>query len=299
MRLCALFLSSLLAGLSARAVLIAQQPATASEAAERVALHRSSDWALVAPHLPDPATASEAELEMAGDVLQARRFPEDALDYYQYAMKRGGEPVGLMKKMGVVRLELRQNMAARAIFQRCVQLSKKDSQAWNNLAAADYTLAAYRPAITEYKRAVKLNKKSGVFHANLGMAYLSVDDAESARTEFKTAMRLDPTIMDSTSNGGVTLHVLQTKDYSKLCFEMARMYAAQGQMQLTKAWLQRAGEHGLDLRPAMNDDNTMRPLLKDAEFRMLVTNTELLRKRLAVTSVPSLGASNESTVVPD
>jgi tetratricopeptide (TPR) repeat protein len=299
MRLCALSLSFLLASLGGQALLSAQQSETPSAVDERAALHRSADWELVAPHLPDPATASPAALELEADVLRARRFPEDALDYYQYALARGGDPLTLMKKIGVVRLELQQNTMARAIFLRCTQMAKKDSQAWNNLGAADYTLTAYRSAINEYTHAVKLNKKSAVFHANLGMAYLSASEPESARTEFRTAMRLDPKILEGASSGGVTLHVLQIKDYAKLCFEMARVVAIQGQMALAKIWLQRAGERGMDLRSAVSDDAVLRPLLKDPEFQVLLSNTEVLRKRVAVANPPSLGASSDSPAVPN
>ena len=51
--------------------------------------HQSPDWAAIEKHLPDPATASAKQLEMQGDILRARRFPEDALDYYGYALRRG------------------------------------------------------------------------------------------------------------------------------------------------------------------------------------------------------------------
>jgi tetratricopeptide (TPR) repeat protein len=299
MRLRALSLSFLLAGIGGQALLFAQQSTRPSEVEQRAALHRSVDWELVSPHLPDPATASAAALELAADVLRARRFPEDALDYYQYAQARGGDPLTLMKKIGVTRLELQQNTLARAIFLRCTQMAKKDPQAWNNLGAADYTLAAYRSAINEYSRAVKLNRKSAVFHANLGMAYLSVNEPESARTQFQTAMRLDPKILEGVASGGVTLHVLEIKDYAKLCFEMARVSAMQGQMGLAKVWLQRAGERGLDLRSAVADDSVLRPLLKDPGFQLLLSNTETMRKHVAVANAPSLGTSKDSTTVPE
>ena len=81
-----------------------QQQAPLTSADERAALHSSPDWALIQPHLPDPKTASAADLEMAGDVLRARRFPEDALDYYGYALQRGGDVSKLLNKMGIVRL---------------------------------------------------------------------------------------------------------------------------------------------------------------------------------------------------
>ncbi len=110
-----------------------QQPAPLTSADERAALHNGPDWALIAPHLPDPKTASAADLEMTGDVLRARRFPEDALDYYGYALQRGGDVSTLLNKMGIVRLELRQVDLARAMFLRTVCAHKKDATAWNNL----------------------------------------------------------------------------------------------------------------------------------------------------------------------
>jgi hypothetical protein len=117
MRLRSLFFH-LLAALSACAMLSAQQLHTSAQSEERAALHRSADWQLVSPHLPDPTTASAAALELAGDVLKARRFPDDALEYYQYAMKRGGDNIELMEKMGVVRLQMQQTLPARDLFQR-------------------------------------------------------------------------------------------------------------------------------------------------------------------------------------
>ncbi len=83
MRIHALLLSLSLVAAVTRVPLSAQQTPIGSDPDERQLLHQSADWALIAPHLPDPATASATELELAGSLLQARRFPEDALDYYQ------------------------------------------------------------------------------------------------------------------------------------------------------------------------------------------------------------------------
>src|SRR5437899_10601030 len=100
--------------------------------------HQDPSWDLVKLHLPDPATATREQLETVGDVLRARRFPEDALDYYLHAWRRGGNNVMLLNKIGVTQLELRHTSAARAYFQRAIQLQKKDPVAWNNLGAVEY-----------------------------------------------------------------------------------------------------------------------------------------------------------------
>src|ERR1700757_3290247 len=89
--------------------------------------HQDPSWDLVKLHLPDPTTSSREQLETVADVLRARRFPEDALDYYLYALKRGGgNQVMLLNKIGVTHLELRHTGAARTYFQRAIQVQKKD-----------------------------------------------------------------------------------------------------------------------------------------------------------------------------
>jgi tetratricopeptide (TPR) repeat protein len=292
MRLRALFLLLPLATLP----LTAQQsphpaaPLTSSE--ERALLHAGADWLLVAPHLPDPATATAERLEMAGDVLRARRFPEDALDYYGYAMARGGDVSNLLKKMGVVRLELQQNALARAMFLRCVRARKKDDAAWNDLGVTDYVMGEYA---TEYKRAVRLNQQSAVFHANLGMAYFSSKNAAKAREQFAIAMRLDPRIMESRDQGGSTAHVVTATDYAGLCFEMAKLFAGEQKPVTMKLWLTKASERGFDVRAGMKDSAVFKPWLKDPEIQMMLQNSARMRKGTVamVTPLPDTPMPNK------
>ena len=295
MRLRALFLLLPLATLP----LTAQQsphpaaPLTSSE--ERALLHAGADWLLVAPHLPDPATATAERLEMAGDVLRARRFPEDALDYYGYAMARGGDVSNLLKKMGVVRLELQQNAMARAMFLRCVRARKKDDAAWNDLGVTDYVMGEYATAIGEYKRAVRLNQQSAVFHANLGMAYFSSKNAAKAREQFAIAMRLDPRIMESRDQGGSTAHVVTATDYAGLCFEMAKLFAGEQKPVTMKLWLTKASERGFDVRAGMKDSAVFKPWLKDPEIQMMLQNSARMRKGTVamVTPLPDTPMPNK------
>jgi tetratricopeptide (TPR) repeat protein len=288
MRFDALFLSLALSAVSVPTTTTTQQ--NMAESREKASLHQSPDWALIAPHLPDPVTASAAQLEQAADVLAARRFPEDALDFYGYALKHGGDTEMLLKKEGVVRLQIQQSDAARALFKRCTQMNKNDAEAWNDLAAADYSLNKFHTSIGEYKRAVKLKKDSAVFHANLGTAYFSNHDVESAKSEFAVAVRLDPAVMEHLNGGGTTLHMLQSASYGTMCFEIAKMYATAGNVAEARVWLRQAGDHGLDLRAALSGDSEMRAWLKDPEIQLLLQNSEQMHKHLAEGNAPSLGA---------
>lgn len=266
-----------------------EAPLTSPE--ERAALHRGPDWDAIAPHLPDPQTATAAQLETAADVLRARRFPEDALDFYGYAMARGGNVSELLNKMGVVRLELRQPELAREMFKRTVRAQKTNATAWNNLGVTEYSMGNFRQSVGYYKRAAKIDKRSAVYHSNLGMAYFELHDMETARKEFATALRLDPELMHRREGGGSVAHVVNTQNYPELCFEMARIYLSHGSRAEGLQWLAKAGESGYNVRNALRGDPNLQPLLKDPEVAMLLTNADQLRAKhsLNANAVPSLG----------
>lgn len=252
--------------------------------------HSTAEWKVVAPHLPDPLTASPDKLETAGDVLRARRFPQDAITFYRAAVINGGDQVRLLKKEGVVQLEMQHGLLARLCFQQAIKLNKKDAEAWNNLGASDFMLGSAHTAISEYKHAVKLRKTSAVFHSNLALAFFEVREAQSARTELNRAFALDPEILHHNDQGGYNLQVLAATHYAEVCFEMARVYAAQKNAEMTITWLTKAAERGLDVRGAMRNDNLLSPYLKDERIQLMLANSDHMKtKDVARVRAPALG----------
>ena len=287
------FILAPLAAYAAESIAVSpQQPAPLTSADERAALHNSPDWALIQPHLPNPTTATAAQLETAGDVLRARRFPEDALDYYGYAIRRGGDVSTLLNKMGIVRLELHQTDLAHAMFLRTVRAHKKDPIGWNNLGVTDYAMQDYRGAIDAYRHAVKLDKRSAVFHANLGLAYFEKGDAEGARGEFSRALQLDPSIMTPSDNGGTTAHIVGSQNYGGMCMEMAKLFAREHDSDRMLFWLGKASDAGVDLRSEMRQDAALSLYTKDPRVLLLIANAAQLKARsVASARPPSLGTA--------
>ena len=252
--------------------------------------HDTVEWTQIAAHLPNPSTASPAALETAGDVLRARRYPGDAIQFYSAALNRGGNGIVLLKKMGVTCLEMQQVPLARTLFQRAVRLGKKDGGAWNDLGAAEFILHNTGGSIHDYKRAVKLEKTSAVYHSNLALAYFEARDTDSARHELARALALDPNLLHRDTNSGYTAQVLASERYPEICFEMARIYASQGNVEATLDWLTKASERGYDVHAAMDNDPALRPLLSDARVQLLLKNAQVLRAATkAQGKVPSLG----------
>jgi tetratricopeptide (TPR) repeat protein len=240
--------------------------------------HEDPQWPSIQAHLPDPATASSERLETAADVLRARRFPEDALDYYADALKRGANEVEILNKMGVTELEIGNHQVAQAFFQRVVHLKKKNPDGWNNLGAVEYLEGQNESAISAYKRAIKLNKRSASFHSNLGTAYFQIKDFERARREFDIALQIDPDLMTHRGGpGGVTMRMLSPADHARFCYELARLYAQHGDVADMLHYLTTASEGGFDVLEAMRHDDLLEQYRKDPRVVLMVRNAEAIR----------------------
>jgi Flp pilus assembly protein TadD len=253
----------------------AQRPVQTADLNQK---HESDQWKLIEQHLADPTTATAEKLEMQADILRARKFPEDAIAYYQYAMAKGGSAPRLLNKIGLTDLELRNMALARVCFQRVTKLSKKDPEAWNNLGAVEYLNGDPARAISAYKKAIKLDKRGAVYHANLATAYFDRKDYESARREIGLAMSFDPGIFDrKATGGGVAAHVLSSEDRARFSYEMAKMYARAGLEDQMLHSLAMASEAGMDIQREMRKDARLAKLADDPRVLVMVKNAQALR----------------------
>ncbi len=266
---------------------ILAQSHTANDASEREARHLSHDWQIVAPHLPDPKAATAELLETAADVLRARRMPEDALDYYRFALDRGGSKTRLMNRIGVTELELRRPTAARMAFKIAIAANSKNAEAWNNLGASEYVLSNFKGAIFDYRKAVKLNKKAAVYHSNLGTAYFEEKDFEGARSQFTTAVKLDPDVFTRGGWGGVEAHVMSPQDRGRFCFEMAKLAAISHNDENMVVWLARSTEAGFDITYEMGNDKVLAPFRHDERVLLLIRNAKAMRHGQVASATPA------------
>jgi tetratricopeptide (TPR) repeat protein len=241
--------------------------------------HQSPTWDSVRAHLPDPTSASAAQLETAADILRARRFIVDAMDYYAFALRRGGDQVTLLNKLGVSELELRDIAAAKYYFQRVVKVQKKNPEGWNNLGAIEYLTGRYENAIGNYKKAIKYDKESATYHSNLGTAYFEKKDYEAARKQYEIALKIDPHMMDHHSSIGVTARMLSPEDHARFCFEMARLYAQRGDEATMLHFLTMASEAGFDVLDHMTYDGALGKYRKDPRVLLLVKNSQEMRTK--------------------
>jgi tetratricopeptide (TPR) repeat protein len=255
--------------------IIAQNLSSPSSARER--MHQSDQWEQIQQHLPDPATATPQALEQQADILRARRFPDDAMDFYKSALARGGNVPSILNKLGLIELEMKNLKLARAYFQRVVKISRKDAEAWNNLGAVEFLDGASGSAVSDYKRAIKLEKHEAVFHANLATAYFETKDYGGARRELAAALKIDPQVFDQQGIGGITAHVLSSEERARFSFEMAKLYAQNGLEEQMLHSLATASESGMDVQREMRHDAILGKFAMDPRVLVLVHNAQLMR----------------------
>ena len=251
-------------------------------------LHQSDQWAEIQKHLPDPHTASPQVLEQQADILRARRFPDDAMDYYKYALDRGGNPPALLNKLGLAELEMHHIQLARVYFQHVVKIDRKNAEAWNNLGASEFIDGRNSAALSDYKRAIKLSRRNAVFHANLANADFESKDYRGARREIAAALELDPRVFEQEGAGGIAAHVLSAQDLARFSYEMARMYARSGMEDEMLHALSRSAEAGMDVQLEMAHDSALARYQMDPRVLVLVRNAELLR----ATHTPAISATD-------
>ena len=242
------------------------------------ALHREEEWMRVAKYLPNLDTSSGAELETAGDVLRARRFPEEALEYYLAAYRRGADKEQVLNKLGVTELIMHHPDRARAYFRLTLKRDKKNSDAWNNLGATEYVDGKYPASVSDYRKALKLNPTSSVFHSNLGTALIGEKDFGEARKEFAAALEIDPEFGTRSSDGGISAHVLSAEDRARFCLEMARVYAAKGKIDEMLHSMMMAADGGLNLGDAIYSDPILMKYTKDPRVITIISNAKAMKK---------------------
>jgi tetratricopeptide (TPR) repeat protein len=258
------------------AVSLAAQPDWRASDARELG-HQSADWLSVQAHLADPVSSTIETLQMQGDILRARRFPYDALNYYGYALKRDSKNVGILKRLGVTQLELRNVELARSYFERAVKLDKKDAEAWNNLGAVEYLDRNHSNSISDYKRAVKLKGQSAIYHSNLAIAYFEERNFSRGRKEMATALKLDPHLFSEAGATGISAHVLSSEDRARFCLEMAKTYAEEGDVAEMLHSLETAAQAGLDLAAEMGKDKILAEYRTDPRVLILIQNAKALR----------------------
>ncbi len=215
---------------------------------------------------PPPENASASELENMGDHLRLAKAYNDAIDYYEAALKKEPQSAGLYNKIGIAELQLLRYSQAQKFFEHASKLDPKFPEPVNNLGATFYARKKYNRAIKLYQKAIRMHETSAPFHSNLGVAYFAKKEYAKAAPEFARAMQLEPDIFERQSAAGIGVRLISPEDRARFSYVMAKLYAERGVFDLSITYLKKAVEGGYSGVTEALQDKEFAQLRKDPHF---------------------------------
>ena len=207
-----------------------------------------------------------AELETAADQARASKNYDQAILYFQAALRKNNKNSVLYNKLGLAQLKNNDLRAARLSFERAAKLNPKSADAINNVGAVDYMNRNYGAAAKRFKKAAALDETRASFHVNLGAAWFSQKKLERALAEYTRAMELDPDALRQESRAGIVAQISSPEERARYSYMLAKIYAKRGDVDGCLQCLRKAKEEGY--RDLAN-------VYKDEEFSRMRENPKL------------------------
>ncbi len=199
---------------------------------------------------------SVAQLETAGDVARAAKNYEEAVDYFQAALRRDNRNAVLYNKLGITYLRMNDLRNARYNFDKAVKRDSKFADAFNNIGAVYYMQRQYNQAAKQFKKAVALEETRASFHVNLGATWFAQKKLDRALAEYARALEINPDALRSGSTG-VSAQIASPEERARYAFMLAKIFAQRGDTDMCIKNLRKAKEEGY---------HEMANVYKDAEF---------------------------------
>jgi len=200
----------------------------------------------------DPLDTAKAA-ELKGDLARAHDNYQEAIVYYQKALRTDPKNVGIWNKMGIAELKLKNRGAAKKDFQKALKYDPRNVSALNNLGAVAYLDKKYKLAVQYLKKALELDESSAPSHLNMAEAWMGLGEVDRAMTEYARALELDADIL-SEGAGGITAQVTTPEQRARVSYLIAKAYAKRGNLDGALEYLRRAKDgHFADLGRVYKD----------------------------------------------
>jgi len=256
-RIC--FLTGLLVLAAGLASAIAQEKP--AQHTEQPPLESNLPGPVIEPETASPpqARSGTLTLEERADIFVARKSYDDAVDYYQRAMKeQGSKKPALWNKLGIAYQQLQNVNAARRAYKEAIRLKKDFAEPWNNLGTTYYLEKRTKKSLKYYREAVKLNPNNASFHVNLGTSYYNLKKIPQAVEEYRIALGLNPNVLTQHSSMGTTVSARAAD--AKFYFYMAKIFASLGRSDEALRYLRHAFEDGFNDMKLVDEDPDLKKI---------------------------------------
>lgn len=223
----------------------------------------------IAPTLSEMQDMTAGQLEDTGDQLREARDYRSAVACYRLAARKHAS-ASFYNKIAISELLLMHPVEAEKAAKKAVYKDKFLAAAWNNLAVSYYMRSQFEFAIRCYRRAILLNPNFASFHNNLAAALMDSQQFEGAMVEFRKAFEIDPSFFEHHSQNGVSAHLSSPQNRAEFSFVMARLFAANGDLDRALHFLRAAIEDGYPKVDDVYRDQEFASVRKDDRFLALM-----------------------------
>ncbi len=181
--------------------------------------------------------------EQRADIFMARKKYDDAIDYYERALRHAGAGrAQIWNKMGIAYQEEADYGRARKCYKKAIHLDSKLAPAWNNLGTTYYLRNNAKKSIKYYRKAVRLKPDDASLHMNLGTAYYARKKYRQTVKEYEAALLIDPNVLSEHSESGSIVAAREAD--AKYYFYLAKAFASLGRAAEAVRYLEHAMEDG-------------------------------------------------------
>ncbi len=224
------------------------------------------------------------EIAQEGDIAFARSDYYAALIKYLEAMRLNPYDEYLLNRLGIAYAQLKFYNEARQAFERAVDLDPKLAFAVNNIGSVYFAQQNLRKAEKHFKKAIRMKKDETSFYMNLAALYLEKKKPDKAMAEWKKALAIDPDAFSKTSS--VSLGAGGRSSPMEKSFNIARLYASLGNVELVIENLKEAFNHGFSDIRAIEREKDFNSVRKNALFAEFIEELTLLIRLRAKTGQP-------------
>ncbi len=213
---------------------------------------------------------SVGDLEKAGDTSRALKDYQQAILYFNEALRKDGKNAKVYNKLGLAELSNGNVAAAKISFTKAAKYNKKYPEAWNDLGVVSYIDKNYAGAAKYFTKAIALDPLRANFHVNLGITRFTQNQMDLAMQEYTRALQLDPEALLRSSNSGMSAQIVDRDQQAKHEFMLARIYAQLGDVDNCLVCLEKAKENGYSELHDVYKENDFSRVRKDTRLASIV-----------------------------
>lgn len=198
-------------------------------------------------------------------ILVARGLYWEAVEKYREALEIQPRDAVIRNKLGICYQKLDNQALARREYELALRLDPDYAEVWNNIGTVEQSADRLEAAVKAYKKAIALRPDLATAWKNLGNAYFALERFDEAFDAFQEAYRLDPAILESQGMDIAAVDI----DLANLHYHLAKLLAANGQVDQSLEFLRLAREAGFDDFDQVRQDADFETVIEDPRFEAL------------------------------